>query len=128
MPVTFGSRRSRNAATQRGPSGPNDRRGQMELVRRLMLGAGFVGALGLAAGAAQAAPKIVSGPGYDPECFAPWSDKTKFMQWEAKPGPYRIALVNGFVGNLWRIQMVQTAKAFAETPGIKEKIKEFKVI
>ena len=100
----------------------------MELVRRLMLGAAFVGAVGLAAGAAQAAPKVVSGPGYDPECFAPWSDKTKFMQWEAKPGPYRIALVNGFVGNLWRIQMVQTAKAFAETPGIKEKIKEFKVI
>jgi len=100
----------------------------MELVRRLMLGAAFVGALGLAAGVAHAGPKVVSGPGYDPECFAPWSDQTKFMQWEAKPGPYRIALVNGFVGNLWRIQMVQTAKAFAETPGIKEKIKEFKVI
>ena len=36
--------------------------------------------------------------------------------------------MNGFVGNTWRIQMIQTAKAFAETPGIKEKIKEFKVI
>ena len=98
------------------------------LLRRLMLGAAFVGAMGLAAGAAMAAPKVVAGPGYDPECFAPWSADTKFLQWEAKPGPYRIALVNGFVGNLWRIQMIQTAKAFAETPGIKEKIKEFKVI
>ena len=43
-------------------------------------------------------------------------------------GPYRIALVNGFVGNTWRIQMIKTAKAFAEQPGIKENIKEFKVV
>ena len=100
----------------------------MMLLRRLMLGAAFVGAMGLAAGAAMAAPKVVAGPGHDPECFAPWSADTKFLQWDAKPGPYRIALVNGFVGNLWRIQMIQTAKAFAETPGIKEKIKEFKII
>ena len=98
------------------------------LLRRLMLSAAFVGALAFAAGAATAAPKVVPGPGHNPECFAPWSADTKFLQWEAKPGPYRIALVNGYVGNLWRIQMVQTAKAFAETPGIKEKIKEFKVI
>ena len=50
------------------------------------------------------------------------------MQWDKKPGPYRIAVVNGFVGNTWRIQMIQTAKAYAEQPGIKEKIKEFKVV
>ena len=37
-------------------------------------------------------------------------------------------MVNGFVGNTWRIQMIKTAKAFAETPGIKENIKEFKVV
>src|ERR1700733_3208239 len=75
---------------------------------------------------ALAGPKIVSGPGANPECFKPWSDKTKFFQWDKKPGPYKIALVNGFVGNTWRIQMVKTAKAFAEQPGIKENIKEFK--
>ena len=77
---------------------------------------------------AWAGPKTVSGPGANPECFKPWSDKTKFFQWEKKPGPYKIALVNGYVGNLWRIQMVKTAKAFAEQPGIKENIKEFKVV
>ena len=77
---------------------------------------------------ALAGPKVVSGPGADPECFKPWSEKTKFFQWAKKPGPYRIALVNGFVGNTWRIQMVKTAKAFAEQPGIKENIKEFKVV
>jgi len=77
--------------------------------------------------AALAGPKIVSGPGANPGCFKPWSDQTKFFQWEKKPGPYRIAVVNGFVGNTWRIQMIKTAKAFAEQPGIKENIKEFKV-
>ena len=75
-----------------------------------------------------AGPKIVSGPGANAACFKPWSAQTKFFQWDKKAGPYKIALVNGFVGNTWRIQMVKTAKAFAEQPGIKENIKEFKVV
>ncbi|MDB5541558.1 MAG: ribose transporter substrate-binding protein [Devosia sp.] len=75
-----------------------------------------------------AGPKVVSGPGADPACFAPWSAETKYFQWEAQPGPYRIAVVNGYVGNTWRIQMVKTAKAFAEDPAIKDKIAEFKVV
>ena len=75
-----------------------------------------------------AGPKVVSGPGADAGCFKPWDAKTKFFQWDKKPGPYKIALVNGFVGNTWRIQMVKTAKAFAAQPGIKENIKEFKVV
>ncbi len=78
--------------------------------------------------AAWAGPEIVSGPGADPECFAPWSADTKYFQWEKKEGPYRIALVNGFVGNTWRIQMIKMAKTFAEDPSIKDKIKEFKVV
>jgi ribose transport system substrate-binding protein len=78
--------------------------------------------------AAFAAPKVVQGPGPDQACFKPWSAETKYMQWDKKPGPYRVAVVNGFVGNTWRIQMIQTAKAFAEQPGIKEKIKDFKVV
>jgi ribose transport system substrate-binding protein len=75
-----------------------------------------------------AGPEIVSGPGVDPGCFAPWSETTKYMKWEAKPGPYKLAIVNGFVGNTWRIQMIKTAKAYAEDPAIKDKIKEFKVV
>ena len=63
-----------------------------------------------------------------PTCFKPWNARTKFFQWDEEARPYRIALVNGFVGNTWRIQMVKTAKAFAEQPGIKENIKEFKVV
>ena len=77
---------------------------------------------------ASAAPKIVSGPGALPQCFAPWDKDTKYMKWDAHQGPFRIALVNGFVGNIWRIQMIQTAKAFAALPDVAKDIKEFKVI
>jgi ribose transport system substrate-binding protein len=92
-----------------------------------VISAGAV-AFALTASTALAGPEVVSGPGAEPECFAPWSADTKYLQWPAKEGPYRIALVNGFVGNTWRIQMIKTAKAFAEDPAIKDKIKEFKVV
>jgi len=75
-----------------------------------------------------AGPKVVPGPGFMPECFAPWSKDTKFFQWKEKKGPFRLALVNGFVGNAWRIQMVKTAKTFAKDPAIAPLIKEFKVV
>ena len=65
-------------------------------MRRLLQFTTAIGALALSAQIALAGPNIVSGPGADPECFAPWSADTKYMQWEAKPGPYRIAIVNGF--------------------------------
>ncbi len=78
--------------------------------------------------AALAGPEIVDGPGVDPTCFAPWSEDTKFFQWEGREGPFKIAVVNGFVGNTWRIQMVKTAKAFAEDPAIADKISEFRVV
>lgn len=86
-------------------------------------------AAALSAGAAQAAgPEIVAGPSADPECYKPLTAETKFFQYPKKQGPYRIALANGFIGNTWRIQMVQTAKAYAEQPEIKAKLKEFKVV
>lgn len=82
----------------------------------------------LAATAAHAGPQKVDGPGADPSCFAPWSAETATYQWPAKEGPYKIAIVNGFVGNTWRIQMIKTAKAYAEDPAIKDKIAELKVV
>ena len=57
-----------------------------------------------------------------------WADSTKFFQFAKKPGPYRIALANGFIANTWRIQMIKTAKAYAEQPDVKAKLKEFKVV
>src|SRR5499426_1509066 len=73
-------------------------------------------------------PEIVSGPAADPQCFVPWTKDTKFFQFKKKEGPYRIALANGFIGNTWRIQMIKTAKAYAEQPDVKAKLKEFKVV
>lgn len=73
-------------------------------------------------------PQIVSGPGFDPACFAPWAKDTKYFQWPAKKGPYKIAVVNGFVGNTWRIQMIQTAKAYAQLPDVAAQISQFKVV
>jgi ribose transport system substrate-binding protein len=73
-------------------------------------------------------PKVVPGPGYLPACFTPWDKDTKYLQWPAKKPPFRIALVNGYVGNAWRIQMVKTAKAYAKDPAVASLISEFKVV
>ncbi len=85
-------------------------------------------AMVLAAPAAVAGPAVVSGPGADPQCFAPWNDQIGYLQWEKRDGPHKVAVVNGFVGNTWRIQMIQTAKAFAAQPEIASQIEEFKVV
>ena len=77
---------------------------------------------------ALAGPEVVEGPGVNPTCFAPWDDSTGFLQWEGREGPFKVAIVNGFVGNTWRIQMIKTAKAFAEDPAIADKISEFRVV
>ena len=75
-----------------------------------------------------AEPEIVSGPAAEPECFAPWAADTKFFKFPKKEGPYRIALANGYIANTWRIQMIQTAKAYAAQPDVAAKLKEFKVV
>lgn len=80
----------------------------------------------LTASVAAAAPKVVSGPNPDAQCFKPWDGDTKFFQYAKKKPPYRIALANGFIANGWRIQMIKTAKAYADQH--KDVIKEFKVI
>jgi ribose transport system substrate-binding protein len=82
----------------------------------------------LFASSAIAGPQEVSGPGVDPKCFAPRDANVKYLQYPAKKGPFRIALVNGYVGNTWRIQMVQTAKAYVEQPDVKPDVAQFKVV
>jgi len=67
-------------------------------------------------------------PTYRPECFAPSSDNTKIMQYDKRTGPYRLAFVNGYVGNDWRTTALQAAKAWAARPENKSKLKEFTVI
>ena len=91
-------------------------------------GAMLTAACAFSAPAFAAGPEVVAGPASEPGCFVPWTDKTKFFKWPAKKGPYRIALANGFIANTWRIQMIQTAKAFAAQPDIAAQLKEFKVV
>lgn len=78
--------------------------------------------------AIMAAPDVVAGPSNDPECYVPWSADTKFFQYPKKDGPYRVALANGYIANTWRIQMIQTAKAYAAQPDVAADLKEFKVV
>ena len=97
---------------------------------RVLMGSGAAVGLLLSfqTAAMAAGPEIVSGPPAEPECFAPWSEATKFFKYPAKQGPYRIALANGYIANTWRIQMIQTAKAYAAQPEVAAKLKEFKVV
>ncbi|WP_421692688.1 sugar ABC transporter substrate-binding protein [Aestuariivirga sp.] len=95
-------------------------------IKRLLL-AGVAGAL-LSGVTAAYAFETVSGPATEPDCMAPWSGETKFYQFPKKDGPYRIALANGYIANTWRIQMIQTAKAYAAQPEVAAKLKEFKVV
>jgi ribose transport system substrate-binding protein len=91
-------------------------------------GAMLTAACAFSASAFAAGPEVVAGPASDPGCFVPWSDKTKYFKFAPKKGPYRIALANGFIANTWRIQMIQTAKAYAAQPDIAAKLKDFKVV
>src|SRR3954462_11901609 len=75
-----------------------------------------------------AGPELVAGPSADPACYAPWSPDPKFFRFPAKKGPYRVALANGFIANTWRIQMIQTAKAYAAQAAVKAMVKGFKVV
>lgn len=66
---------------------------------------------------------------YDPAaCFVAASNNDKMVQYDAKEGPYTIAISNSFIGNAWRTQMLQMAQAFAETDAVKPLIEELVVV
>ena len=92
------------------------------------LGAIVAATFAFSATAQAAGPEIVAGPAAEAACFAPWAADTKFFKFPEKKGPYRIALANGYIANTWRIQMIQTAKAYAAQPDVAAKLKEFKVV
>src|SRR5260221_982095 len=62
------------------------------------------------------------------DCFKPFTPQTKMLQFKAKKGPYRVALANGFIGNTWRIEVINCLQAYAEDPEIKPLIKELKIV
>src|SRR5208283_3926566 len=119
-----------NARSRGLSQNENPGRKTMQLVRRLGICAlaGAAWAVWASAPAYAAGPEIVAGPSAEPNCFAPWTSDTKYFKYPAKKGPFRIALANGYIANTWRIQMIQTAKAYAAQPDIAAKLKEFKVV
>ena len=98
------------------------------MIKSLLGGVIAATAMTLLTTTAMAEPEIVSGPSAEPECFAPWTAETKFFKFPKKEGPFRIALANGYIANTWRIQMIQTAKAYAAQSDVAAKLKEFKVV
>ena len=80
------------------------------------------------AGSAEPWKKVATGEAYLTECFRPWNADTELWQYTPKKPPYRIALVNGFVGNTWRIQMIKTLKAYVKQPNVAPYVKELKII
>ena len=93
-----------------------------------VVGTAAVACLAVGPAAQAAGPQIVSGPSESPNCYVPWTKDTKFFKFPEKKGPYRVALANGYIANTWRIQMIQTAKAYAAQPEVAAKLKEFKVV
>ncbi len=65
---------------------------------------------------------------FRPECFSPAPDNKKVIRYEKREGPYKIAFVNGFAGNDWRVTAIQGAKAWAARPENKAKLAEFTVV
>ena len=61
-------------------------------------------------------------------CFTPAPDNQKIIQYEARKGPYKIAFVNGYAGNDWRVTAIQAAKAWAARPQNAELLAEFKIV
>jgi ribose transport system substrate-binding protein len=94
----------------------------------LAAGAAAATLLAFAVAPAMAAPEVVAGPSDDAACYVPWTADTQFLKYPAKSGPFRIALANGYIANTWRIQMIQTAKAYAAQPEVAAKLSEFKVV
>ncbi|MGF1593893.1 MAG: sugar ABC transporter substrate-binding protein [Kiloniellaceae bacterium] len=100
------------------------------MLTKSMFGMGLAAflAAGTVSQALAAGPEVVSGPGVNPSCFAPFNADTKYLKFPKKEPPYRIAMANGFVGNTWRIQMIKTLKAYSEQPDVAPMIEELKVV
>ncbi len=102
----------------------------------MMIGTGLSGAssaraLALAlclAGLSGGAGRALAADNADAQCFAPAKNSAGMVQLPAKKGPYRIAFANGFIGNGWRVQMLQTLKAYAAQPAIASQIKELRIV
>lgn len=65
---------------------------------------------------------------YLPACYKPAPTAKSVIRFPSRPGPFRVALVNGYTGVPWRTQMIQQSKAWAARPENAKHIKELKVV
>jgi len=82
--------------------------------------------------AAGLAAFLATGPAlagtYMPDCYKPAPGSSAALKFEPRSGPYRIALANGHTGIPWRMQMIQSVKAWAARPENARDIKELKIV
>lgn len=85
----------------------------------------------LALAALVAAPSRAAA-GDDAACFVPGSDVTvpgsRTISIPPKKPPYTIAFANGFIGNGWRVQMIQSLRAYAAQPQVARLVKELRIV
>lgn len=63
------------------------------------------------------------------KCYQPKSpDTPKIKAPQTKEPPYRIAISNSYIGNDWRTEMIQMARAYANHPEVKPYISELYVV
>ncbi len=63
------------------------------------------------------------------KCYQPKApDTPKIKAPQTKEPPYRIAISNSYIGNDWRTEMIQMARAYANHPEIKPYISELYVV
>ncbi|QJP14219.1 substrate-binding domain-containing protein [Starkeya sp. ORNL1] len=83
-------------------------------------------ALSLAALVAASTPALAGT--FMPDCYKPAVGSSAVMKFEPRNGPYRIAVANGHTGIPWRMQMIQSVKAWASRPENARDIAELKIV
>lgn len=90
------------------------------------LGMGGIGYYGQIARAQDATAE--AGNTFNAEaCFRAFPGATTVQYEKLADPPYKIAVSNSYIGNVWRTQMIKMAKAYSETPEIKPLIGTFQV-
>lgn len=89
-------------------------------------GAGIAALLACASFAAS--NPALSAETFLPACYKPAPGNNPVVQYPARKGPYRLALVNGYTGIAWRAQMIRESRVWAARPENARYIKELKVV
>jgi ribose transport system substrate-binding protein len=106
---------------------PVDRRGLLRGAAigagAVSLGMGGVGYYGTIARAQDATPAGSSGSSFDAAaCYQAFPGATTVQYERMGDPPYKIAVSNSYIGNVWRTQMIKLAYAYSKSPGVADLI------